>query len=501
METFHFGNEITTREVPDIIRSGKKLAVSAEALQKTARCRRYLEEKITRENRAFYGINTGFGALCNTVIPTSELEELQRNIVISHACGAGREVPAEVVKAMLILKIQNLVLGHSGVKTETVEMLCELYNRDILPVVYEMGSLGASGDLAPLAHLSLPLIGEGQVYHKGIKTGAAEALRAEGLKPLRLGAKEGLALLNGTQFMGAYGNLITAYASELYEKALAVAALSLEAYAGRPEAFDAEIHAVRPHAGQISAAETIRRWISDSRLIQETEGKDVQDPYSFRCIPQVMGASADVIRYAESVFDTENRSVSDNPLIFPDQDKIISGGNFHGQPLAVTLDSLCIAISEMGSLSERRIYRLLAGKRGLPPFLAENAGLHSGYMILQYATASIASRNKQLCTPASADSLESSNGQEDHVSMGANAAVKCYEVLQNTERIIAYELMTAARALEFRDKSKQSGPLARLSADFRKELPHRKEDSYMHEDMEKSLLFLRRMKPNHYLKS
>ncbi len=501
METFHFGNEISPAQILDIIRTEKTLAISAEASEKTARCRRYLEDKINRESRAFYGINTGFGALCNTVIPASELEELQRNIVISHACGAGREVGRDVVKAMLILKIQNLCLGHSGVKTETVEMLCELYNRDILPVVYEMGSLGASGDLAPLAHLSLALLGEGEVYYKGRKTTAAEALSAEGLKPLRLAAKEGLALLNGTQFMGSLGNLITAYARELYDKTLAVAALSLEAYAGRPEAFDAEIQAVRPHRGQTAAAESIRRWISDSLLVQETEGKDVQDPYSFRCIPQVMGASYDVIRYAEQIFETENRSVSDNPLIFPDQDKIVSGGNFHGQPLAITLDSLCIAISEMGSLSERRMYRLLAGKRGLPPFLAENAGLNSGYMILQYATASIASRNKQLCTPASADSLESSNGQEDHVSMGANAAVKCYEVLENTERIIAYELMTAARAVEYRDKSKQSPALARLLADFRTEIPHKTKDSYMHADMEKSLAFLRKMNPLHYLNS
>lgn len=493
MEAFHIEQSISPRQVLEVVRSGRPIRLSADALQKITRCREYLESKLQREKKAFYGINTGFGALCNTIIPENELEHLQRNIVLSHACGAGPEIPLHLVKAMLILKIRNLSLGHSGVKPETVQMLCELYNRDILPVVYEMGSLGASGDLAPLAHLSLPLLGEGMVYYQGKKMPSAQALKAEGLRPITLGAKEGLALLNGTQFMGAFGNWITASAEELWEKAMAVSALSLEAFAGRPEAFDASIHEVRPHRGQLRAAETMRRWISGSRLIEDIENKEVQDPYSFRCIPQVMGASADIIRQAESVFHTENDSVSDNPLIFPEQDKIISGGNFHGQPLAIQLDALCIALAEMGSISERRIFRLLSGKRGLPPFLAEDAGLHSGYMILQYTAASIASKNKQLCTPASADSLESSNGQEDHVSMGANAAVKCLQVFENTERILAFELMTAARALEFRDKTAQSPALSKLLSEFRKTLAHTAEDTYLHADMEKALDFLKRM--------
>lgn len=498
METFHINTGISPNELLDIIRTDKKIKLSPEAIQRTEKCRAYLEQKINASPQAVYGINTGFGALCNTIIPNEELENLQRNIVLSHACGTGREVPTEIVKAILILKIQSLVLGHSGVKLDTVNLLVELYNRNILPVVFDTGSLGASGDLAPLAHLSLTLIGEGDVIHKGIRKSSAEALAEEGLKPLNLGAKEGLALLNGTQFMGGYGNYCSLKASELWQKAMAVAALSLEAYNGRKDPFMDSIHRVRPHEGQITAAQTMRRWIQNSQLIENGE-KDVQDPYSFRCVPQVMGSSYDVIQFALKTFGIENNSVSDNPLIFPDEDVIVSGGNFHGQPLALALDALSIAISEIGSISERRMYRMLAGKRGLPPFLAENAGLHSGYMILQYSTASIASKNKQLCTPASADSIESSNGQEDHVSMGANAAVKCLEVLQNVESMLAFELMTAARAMEFRNKSEQSPALAKLLSDFRAALPHNPNDSYLHADMEKAISFFKQFNPNEYL--
>lgn len=499
MSFFHIDQRITPEQLLQVVRSGQKIALHSEALARIQHCRAYLDEKLRNNDRAIYGINTGFGALCNTVVAPDELEALQRNIVLSHACGTGREVPADIVRAMLVLKVQNLALGHSGVKADTVELLVELYNRDILPVVYEIGSLGASGDLAPLAHLSLPLIGEGEVIHKGSRKPAAEALKAEGLSPVTLGAKEGLALLNGTQFMGAYGNFCTVKTEELWHKSIAVAALSLEGYNGRADAFFPPIHRVRPHEGQQKTAERMLAWTAGSQIIENGENKDVQDPYSFRCIPQVLGSSYDAIRFACRNFDIENASVSDNPLIFPDEDLIVSGGNFHGQPLAVSLDLLALALSEIGSISERRMYRMLAGKRGLPPFLAENAGLHSGYMILQYATAAIASKNKQLCTPASADSIESSNGQEDHVSMGANAAVKCFEVLENVERMLAFELMTAARAVEFREKDKQSAPLARLLADFRQALPHRADDCYLHADMETALAFFNRTDFNAYL--
>lgn len=498
METFHINTDITPQEVIDIVRFGKKVALHADATARIKSCREYLERKLEGNQQAIYGINTGFGALCNTVVAANELEELQRNIVLSHACGTGREVAADVVRAMLVLKIQNMALGHSGVKEDTVALLIELYNRDIIPVVYEIGSLGASGDLAPLAHLSLPLIGEGEVIHKGIRKSSIEALSAEGLQPVVLGAKEGLALLNGTQFMGAFGNLCVVKAQEIWEKAIAIAALSLEGYNGRKEAFLTPIHRVRPHEGQLKTAEKMLQWIAGSQIIENGEGKDVQDPYSFRCVPQVMGSSYDAIQFAHQNFLVENASVSDNPLIFPEEDLIISGGNFHGQPLALALDTLALALAEIGSISERRMYRMLAGKRGLPPFLAENPGLHSGYMILQYATAAIASKNKQLCTPATADSIESSNGQEDHVSMGANAAVKCTEVLENVERMLAFELMTAARALEFRNKAGQSKPLSNLLADFRKALPHNPHDSYLHADMEKALVFFKTMNVNSY---
>lgn len=494
METFHINTHLTPALVQEIIHSGRKVALHPEAQLRVKTCREYLERKIAGDSTPIYGINTGFGALCNSIIPAQELELLQKNIVISHACGAGAEVPSDVVKAMLLLKIQNLALGHSGVRVETLYMLCELYNRDIIPVVYEMGSLGASGDLAPLAHMSLPLLGEGKVYHQGVLKSSAEALSSEGLFPIKLGAKEGLALLNGTQFMGSYGNILAAKSLALWEKSILVSALSLEAYNGQKAPFLSPIHAVRPHKGQVYAAQQMRRWIENSGIINETEGKDVQDPYSFRCIPQVMGASYDAITYVHETFNTENQSVSDNPLIFPDEDLIVSGGNFHGQPLAIALDMLAIALSEMGSISERRMYRMLAGKRGLPPFLAENAGLNSGYMILQYATASIASKNKQLCTPASADSLESSNGQEDHVSMGANAAVKCMQVFENCERIIAYELLTAARGMEYRDKEKMSPNTKSFYNQFRALIPHKPEDVFMHEDMEKALTFIQNYK-------
>jgi len=498
VETFHINTTITPEQVTDLVRNRRQIALHPEAVARIKACRSYLEQKLQGNQKAIYGINTGFGALCNTVVAPGELEELQRNIVLSHACGTGREVPADVVRTMLILKIQNMALGHSGVKNDTVDLLVELYNRDILPVVFEIGSLGASGDLAPLAHLSLPLIGEGEVLHNGTRRPSAQALEAEGLKPVVLGAKEGLALLNGTQFMGGYGNQCTVKAQELWEKSIAVAALSLEGYNGRRDAFISPIHRVRPHEGQRKTAELMLRWITGSQIIENGADKDVQDPYSFRCVPQVLGSSYDAIRFAHGNFGIENASVSDNPLIFPEEDLIVSGGNFHGQPLALALDTLALAVAEIGSISERRMYRMLAGKRGLPPFLAENAGLHSGYMILQYATAAIASKNKQLCTPATADSIESSNGQEDHVSMGANAAVKCYEVIENVERMLAFELMTAARALEFRNDA-QSPALAKLHADFRAALPHNPNDTYLHADMETALRFFKRMDVKAYL--
>lgn len=449
METHPIDGHLSLAELDHILNNSIPVTLSENARQRVQRCYDWMHRLLENNSKAYYGINTGFGALCNTVIPASQLQELQRNLVLSHACGAGNTLPDPIVKGMLFLKALGLSRGYSGVATSTVQLLLEFHNRGIYPVVYDTGSLGASGDLAPLAHVSLALIGEGYVSYNGTIRPSAEVLTECGLQPLVLQAKEGLALLNGTQFMTGVGTHILLRARKLWFAAHAVAALAAEGYDCRPEPFDAMIHTLRPHAGQQKSAALMRSLLEGSELIF-SGAKDVQDPYSFRCIPQVHGGSWDAILHACNVFETEINSVTDNPLVVPEEEKVISGGNFHGQTLAITLDHLAIAISEMGSISERRIYRMISGKRNLPPCLIENAGLNSGFMILQYAAAALASKNKQLCTPASADSIESSLGQEDHVSMGANAAVQCLQVLENTERILGMELFAAYQAVKLR---------------------------------------------------
>lgn len=391
---------------------------------------------------------------------------------------------------MLLLKIQGLSLGYSGVSVEVIERLILIYNQQVTPVVYTQGSLGASGDLSPLAHLSLPLIGKGEVYFEGKKQNAESVLKKLKLTPLKFKSKEALALLNGTQFMSAYGVWLLIKAKRLAECADMVGAISLDAFDGRHEPFKASIHKVRAHAGQVAVAKNIKKLLEGSQIIKRNK-EHVQDPYSFRCIPQVHGASRDAIDFAESAFLTEINSVTDNPTIFPDEDEIISGGNFHGQPLAIALDLLAIALAELGSISERRTYQLISGQRGLPPFLVANPGLNSGFMIPQYTAASIVSQNKQLCTPASVDSIVSSNGQEDHVSMGANAAVKCFQVVNNLERILAIELFTAAQALEFRRPLKSSVIIEKIVSDYRKEVKYIEEDKVMYEEINKSVDFIR----------
>ncbi|MEY3399050.1 MAG: hypothetical protein RL220_1644, partial [Bacteroidota bacterium] len=439
----------TIAELSAFILSGHKLVLSAEECERIDRCKAYLEESIAAGGDPVYGINTGFGALCNTIIPKEDLALLQRNLLVSHACGMGNEIPQEVVKWMLLLKVKGLALGHSGVARATVQRLADFYNLGIYPVVYESGSLGASGDLAPLAHLALPLIGEGEVYVEGKKISSREALSAYGMEPLELGAKEGLALINGTQFMSAFACHILDRADQLFDRSLEVAAMSLEAFMGRKEPFEPFTHVVRPHAGQKKVAEAMLHLISHSPM-QQVHREHVQDPYSFRCIPQVLGASADAMSYARQVVETEINSVTDNPIIFPEEKRIISGGNFHGQPLGLVFDLLSIALAEIGSISERRTYKLISGQRGLPAFLMSDAGLNSGFMIPQYTAASLVSQNKQLCTPTTVDTIDSSNGQEDHVSMGANGATRCLRVLNNVQSIIGIELLTAAQALDFR---------------------------------------------------
>jgi histidine ammonia-lyase len=476
-------------KLSEIISSGAKLQLSDEAKSRIEKCRNYLDEKLKNNTTSYYGINTGFGALHDKSISGNDLEQLQVNLMRSHACGTGSEVPQPVVKLMLFLKIQGLSYGNSGVQPETVQRLIDFYNEDVLPVVYEQGSLGASGDLAPLAHLCLPLIGEGEVHYDGKKRLAAEVLKKFNWQPIRLKSKEGLALLNGTQFMSAYGTYCLMRAMKLAEAADEIAALSLDAFYCRMEPFHHLIQEIRPHKGQIETALRIRELLKGSEIAFRNKSH-VQDPYSFRCIPQVHGASKDAIDFVASVFFNEINSVTDNPTVFPDNDLIISAGNFHGQPLALVMDFLAIALSELGNISERRTYQLISGQRGLPPFLVANPGLNSGMMIPQYTAASLVSQNKQLCTPASVDSIVSSNGQEDHVSMGANAATKLYRIVRNLENILAIELLNAAQALEFRRPLKSSARLENLFADFRKKVPFLSNDRLLYDDMKSSLVFL-----------
>jgi histidine ammonia-lyase len=472
-----------------IIESGARIQLSKTAAERINICRKYLDDKIQQSAEVFYGINTGFGSLYNKSISSDDLGQLQVNLVMSHACGTGGEVPSEIVKLMLLLKVQGLSYGNSGVQLETVERLIALYNENILPVVYEQGSLGASGDLAPLAHLTLPLLGMGEVIYRDQRMSGAEMNRLMNWKPVVLKSKEGLALLNGTQFMSAYATWSVMKAQQLCIITDVIGALSLEGFDGRTEPFHHLIQEIRPHKGQVDTAINMRNLLKGSSIASQKK-QHVQDPYAFRCIPQVHGASKDAVNHVAFTVFNEINSVTDNPTVFPAEDLIISAGNFHGQPLALVMDYLAIALAELGSISERRTYQLISGQRGLPPFLVASAGLNSGFMIPQYTAAGIVSQNKQLCTPASVDSIVSSNGQEDHVSMGSNAATKLYRVVQNLERIVAIELMNAAQAVEFRRPLKSSVPLEELLNAYRTKVPFLDVDRVLYNDIQHSVEFI-----------
>ncbi len=474
-------DRLTIANLSELLGSGN-LDIWKSSLEKIEKSSSYLEERLGRTNETVYGVNTGFGSLSNIRIEDEGLEELQSNLILSHACGTGKRVPENIVRAMLCLKVWNMLYGNSGVQKETVLRLVEHFNRDVLPVVYTQGSLGASGDLAPLAHLCLPLIGEGNVILDGKEVPTKEALDFLGWKPLQLKMKEGLALLNGTQFMSAYGAYCVFHAERVGFLADLIGAIALDAYGGLTAPFDPSVHAVRPHPGQIESARRLRTILEDSPLANEQK-EHIQDPYSFRCMPQVHGASVDAIEHVKQVVERELNSVSDNPLIFPDEDKIISAGNFHGQPLAINYDYLSIALAELANISERRTFQLIMGKNGLPVYLVKKPGLHSGFMIPQYTSAGIVSQNKQLCSPASVDSIVSSNGQEDHVSMGANAATKLYEVVENVYQVLAIELFTAAQALDFRRPKKSSAVIEGFIEEYRKLVPFLQEDEQMHPHM------------------
>ncbi len=489
-DTHYISSEILDLElIKDILDNHKKLDLSEEAQLNIDKSREYLVNKIKDNETPVYGINTGFGSLCNVKITSDNLSKLQENLVMSHACGTGEFVPKPIIKLMLLLKIQSLSYGYSGVQLETVKRLIDFYNNDILPVIYNQGSLGASGDLAPLAHLSLPLLGKGEVYYGGERLASEKILKKFNWEPIKLQAKEGLALLNGTQFMSAYGVYCLLKSYKLSYLADLISAISIDAFDCNMSPYNALVHLVRPHRGQVKTAEQILDFLEGSE-IGVSEKKNVQDPYSFRCIPQVHGATKDTIHFVNKTFKTEINSVTDNPNIFVKDDLIISGGNFHGQPLALALDYLAIAMSELGNISERRTYQLVSGLRDLPAFLVNNPGLNSGFMIPQYTAASIVSQNKQLAAPASVDSIVSSNGQEDHVSMGANGATKCLRVIENLETILAIELMNASQALKFREPKSSSPFIESFLKPYRSIVPFIENDRIMADDIHATIAFI-----------
>lgn len=485
---------LTIERIGEIIKNGYKLELSDDARNRIVRCREYLDKKIAETKVPIYGVTTGFGSLCNVSIGKDHLAQLQINLMMSHACGTGDRVPNEIVKIMLLLKIQSLSYGYSGCQLETVERLIDFFNNGVYPVVYMQGSLGASGDLVPLAHLCLPLVGLGDVEYQGKVMTGAEVLNLNGWEPIRLTSKEGLALLNGTQNMSAFAVWALLKSKRLGDWADTISAMSLDAYCGLVEPFTDAVHQVRPHKGQIETAARMRKLLEGSEIVSKPKDY-VQDPYSFRCIPQVHGTFKDTWNYVYSVIDTEINSATDNPTVCPDDDIIISAGNFHGEPIAQPMDFLAIAACELANISERRIYKLVSGTRGLPSFLVANPGVNSGFMITQYTAASVVSLNKSLSTPSSVDSIPSSQGQEDHVSMGANAAIKLYKVVLNTERVLAIELFNAAQALEFRRPLKSSPIIENVYKAYREAVPFIVNDEVMYPHIKHSIDFLENNAP------
>ena len=482
---------LSIERIGEIVYGGYKIELSDDAHKRIVDCREYLDRKIAESTTPIYGVTTGFGSLCNVSIGSDYLAQLQINLMMSHACGTGDRVPNDIVKIMLLLKIQSLSYGFSGCQLVTVNRLIDFFNNEIYPVVYMQGSLGASGDLVPLAHLSLPLVGLGEVEHKGMVMSGAEILQKFDWQPIKLASKEGLALLNGTQNMGAFAVWALLQSIRLSDWADKIAAMSLDAYYGLTAPFTDAVHQVRPHKGQIVTAARMRELLEGSQIIEKPKTY-VQDPYSFRCIPQVHGTVKDTIEYVRSVVDVEVNSATDNPTVCPDEDIIISAGNFHGEPIAMPMDFLAIAMCELANISERRIYKLVSGTRGLPSFLVANPGVNSGFMIPQYTAASIVSLNKSLATPSSVDSIPSSQGQEDHVSMGANAAIKLYKVVLNTERVLAIELFTAAQALDFRRPLRSSEIIETIHNNYRKVVPFIVDDEVMYPHIAHSIDFLRK---------
>lgn len=497
METLKIGlKPLTLENIREVAVFGRKASLAPAAVKRIEKARRFLESKV-KSGETFYGINTGFGLLSNVRIKDADIETLQYNLLRSHAVGVGNFLPDEAVRAMLLLRAANLAQGHSGVSLGLVEQILSLLNRGVCPLVPEQGSVGASGDLAPLAHLALVLIGEGRARVIGPRGSAskaremsgAQALKVAGLKPIRLGPKEGLALINGTQFMTAIGALNLLEAEYLCDVADLAGAISVEAMRGTETAFEPEIHSVRPHPGQVATAKRMRQILlsgggkSEIALSHENCGK-VQDPYSLRCIPQVHGASRDSLRFVREVLEREINAVTDNPLIFPDKKKILSGGNFHGQIVSIAMDLMSIAMAEIASISEQRIEKLVnPAISDLPAFLTREGGLNSGFMIIQVAAASIVSENKTLCHPASVDSIPTSADKEDHVSMGAWAARKAERVVTNARRVLAMELLAAAQGIEFLRPLRSSATIEKAHRLIRRKVPSMERDRMFHDDI------------------
>lgn len=490
LETYAIGSsQLTYDLIEKILNDGTKLVLSDDAIAKITHCREFLDKKTDNNTVPIYGVTTGFGSLCNKHISREELSTLQENLVKSHSCSVGTPVDKTVIKLMLLLKAHALSMGFSGVQVETVQRILDFYNNNVLPVVYDRGSLGASGDLAPLANLFLPLIGEGEVYYKDKVIKGQEALNIFGWNPIKLKSKEGLALLNGTQFMSANGIKALIDGWHLVNCFDLFGAMSLEAFDGRIEPFWDCIQRVRPHKGQIETGKVFRSLLKGSEIIKR-EKEHVQDPYSFRCIPQVHGAVKDAMCHVTDVLHVEINSVTDNPTVFPDEDLVVSGGNFHGEPLALAFDYMGVALHELGNISERRVAQLILGLRGLPEFLVAHPGLNSGFMIPQYAAASMVSQNKMYAWPASCDSIVSSNGQEDLVSMGANAATKLHKIINNLKYIAAIELMNAAQGIDFRRPLKSSPYIEKVMEEYRKCVPFVREDVVMTDYISATMKFL-----------
>lgn len=480
------GQDLSIKDVMAVARNTTRVELGAEARARIERCRHVVEE-VVRSHAIVYGVNTGVGQLCNTLISPEDIERLQRNIIYSHAVGVGAPLSETVTRATLFLSAHSLAKGFSGVRPVVVETLIAMLNKGVLPVIPEQGSVGACGDLAPLAHLTLVMMGEGEATIQGKRMRGAEALRQAAIPPLTLQAKEGLALINGTQVMTALGVQAVHDAEDLLKTAQIASAMSLEALRGTDRPFTEKMHLLRPYPGQLACAQNIRLLLEGSEILSTPRNRlQVQDAYTLRCTPQVYGASRDAIHYVRQVLTIELNAVTDNPLIFPEDREVISGGNFHGQPLALALDFLGIAVAEIGDIAERTIDRLVNPHYSdLPPFLVKKEGLNSGFMITQYTAAALVSENKVLAHPASVDSIPTSAGQEDHVSMGTIAARKARTIVRNVEQIIAIEFLCASQALEFHHPLRPGKGVQRAYEVIREHIPPLEEDRPLSTDLEK----------------